>query len=165
MTVLHPWDYHPDESALAYAAFRAYRDIGPERSTALVADMAGKSKSLIQRWCTTHRWVERAAAWDAARLSELDELVANRQVAAVRERLEAVDTMRSKALEAVERLDPAKLRAGDAVKLLTVAEQIEATVLEQYEPSPARDRRQQRNADWADLTDALIETLIGDDDM
>ncbi len=67
------WHKQPDESPEAYAAFRAYRDLGSERSTAKVARKLGKSKQLMDRWSSRHGWVARAAAFDARVTSKQDE--------------------------------------------------------------------------------------------
>ena len=59
------------ESRKAYAAFSAYRDLGPERSIDLAYEVySGKSlggkraPGGFQRWSRDHDWVERAGAWD-----------------------------------------------------------------------------------------------------
>ncbi len=74
---MSPWDRLPSESAAAYRAFIVYRDMGTDRSLSAVArrlktrtggDSEGaknRAPSRIKHWSTTHRWVERAAAWDA----------------------------------------------------------------------------------------------------
>ena len=59
---LVPWEKLPAETSRAYAAFRQYRDLGPART---VDAMSNVSRITAQRWSRTHRWVERAQAWDA----------------------------------------------------------------------------------------------------
>jgi hypothetical protein len=59
-----PWDQQPDETAPAFAAFAAYRDMGVTRSTAKVARQLGKSKTLIDRWSGVHGWVIRVSSYD-----------------------------------------------------------------------------------------------------
>jgi hypothetical protein len=59
-----PWEQMPAESGPAYAAFVAYRDLGPSRTFKAGADQAGKHESLMRRWATRNRWRERAWAWD-----------------------------------------------------------------------------------------------------
>ena len=60
----HPWQRQKRESARAFEAFQAYRDMGPSRSLAKVGEELGKSDTLIERWSSKYRWVERARAWD-----------------------------------------------------------------------------------------------------
>ena len=49
----------PRESAKAYAAFRTYLDLGPERSLAATGAKLGKSKVLMERWSRKFDWVGR----------------------------------------------------------------------------------------------------------
>jgi hypothetical protein len=53
------------ESAKAFAALCVYRDLGPQRSLAVVARSLAKSTTLVARWSSQWSWVERVAAWDA----------------------------------------------------------------------------------------------------
>lgn len=53
------------ESTKAYAAFRTYLDMGPQRSLALAAKKLGKSKQLLERWSRRHDWQGRLAAHGA----------------------------------------------------------------------------------------------------
>ncbi len=61
----------PRESAKAHAAFQAYRDLGPQRSLALVAANLGKSKVLMERWSRRYDWVGRIAA-QAAHVADIE---------------------------------------------------------------------------------------------
>ena len=65
-----PWDPQAGESAQAFAAFVAYRDLGPERSIDAVVRELDKSRTLIGRWSGRWKWVKRAQAYDA----HLDEI-------------------------------------------------------------------------------------------
>lgn len=47
------------EGAKALKAWQVYRDMGPDRSIAAVAEQLGKSKTMIARWATAHGWGER----------------------------------------------------------------------------------------------------------
>lgn len=59
------WLRRPEESAVAYAAFREYYQLsGHVRSCDKVAKKLGKSNTIIERWCARHQWVERAADYD-----------------------------------------------------------------------------------------------------
>jgi hypothetical protein len=64
-----PWERQPKESAPAWEAFVAYRDLGYRRSTAKVARALGKSKALIDGWSSRWHWVARSDAY----LEHLDE--------------------------------------------------------------------------------------------
>jgi hypothetical protein len=65
------WERLPGESALAYAAFCAFRDYGPERNIRKAVETAEKDKGQWDRryrvwrnWCSQFRWRERAADYD-----------------------------------------------------------------------------------------------------
>ena len=60
----HPWLRHPDETAVAYAAFRYYRDLGAHRTQHKVCKKYGITRALTDRWSRAHQWVRRALAWD-----------------------------------------------------------------------------------------------------
>ncbi len=75
---MEPWQRQHGESRQAFAAFSAYRGMGPTRSTAKVAQELGKSKSLMDRWSARWQWTKRADAWDdeldrQARQTEIEE--------------------------------------------------------------------------------------------
>lgn len=73
---LQPWEQQPGESSEAYAAFRAYRDLGPDRSIlkayAQLRPKAGSRKAPApanapgswKRWAQQWRWKERVEAYD-----------------------------------------------------------------------------------------------------
>ncbi|HEX2973146.1 MAG TPA: hypothetical protein VHP11_12490 [Tepidisphaeraceae bacterium] len=61
-----PLEQQPRESAKAFAAFKAYLELGPERSLAAVAKKLGKSKSNIATWSRKHHWQDRLASSQAA---------------------------------------------------------------------------------------------------
>ncbi len=59
------WDRQTGESGKAYAAFAAYRDLGPsQRSIAKAARQLGKHKVTLEVWSRRWRWVARVDAWD-----------------------------------------------------------------------------------------------------
>jgi hypothetical protein len=63
----YPWDQQVDESAAAFLAFAAYRDMGlGMRSIRKVRAAVGKgSHSTLSQWNTQHEWLRRVTAWDA----------------------------------------------------------------------------------------------------
>ena len=73
------WERLPQESMKAYAAFCAYRDLGPDRSMAKAGEVLGKSQGLMEGWSAAYDWVKRATAWDdeqdrVARKAQMDEI-------------------------------------------------------------------------------------------
>jgi hypothetical protein len=58
------WEKLKGESYKAWEAFTVYRDMGPTRSLARVAEHLGKSKALIEGWSRQWHWVDRASDYD-----------------------------------------------------------------------------------------------------
>lgn len=55
----------PNEGEKAYAAFKAYCEMGTQRSIRKVARSLTKSVTLIKRWAAQHEWSGRIKDWDA----------------------------------------------------------------------------------------------------
>ncbi len=119
------WEQQPGESAKAFEAFAAYRDMGTSRSTAKVAQKLSKSKTLIDRWSGTWNWVERVRAYDR----ELDKQAHARAVQDVRQmtdrHIRIAMQLQRKALEALDQLDINKLSPKMQLAFLTKATEIE----------------------------------------
>src|SRR5689334_16373646 len=64
-TVALVFDQQPRESDKAFAAFKVYLELGPERSLVLVADKVGKSTTLMERWSRKFDWPARVQAHSA----------------------------------------------------------------------------------------------------
>jgi hypothetical protein len=107
-----PWERRDNETAKAFAAFTAYRDLGAQRSLAKVGDKLGKSEALMERWSARHEWVMRAQAWD----NHLDRQATSGQAKAVREmneRQAAIGVrLQAKAVEGLQQLPAHELSAG-----------------------------------------------------
>ncbi len=66
-----PFERQPQEGERAYAAFRAYLEMGTERSIRDVARKLGKSATLMGRWSSKYDWPSRVAAY-GAHLAEVE---------------------------------------------------------------------------------------------
>ena len=71
LTANHAFEQQPRESAKAFAAFKAYLDMGPKRSIAGVSQTLAKSIPFLKRWSAKFDWAGRVAARDAY-LAELE---------------------------------------------------------------------------------------------
>ena len=60
-----PFEQLPNESAKAFAAFREYIELGPQRSLAAVGQKLGKSKAVMERWAAKFDWTGRVQAHGA----------------------------------------------------------------------------------------------------
>jgi hypothetical protein len=55
----------PREGSKAFAAFKVYLDLGPNRSTVATGKKLGISKTMVCKWSTKFGWTDRVAARDA----------------------------------------------------------------------------------------------------
>jgi hypothetical protein len=101
------FEQQPRESDKAFAAFRAYLDMGAERSTRAVGEKLGKSEGLMERWAAKFDWRSRVQA-HAAHLALVERGAAEKAAAlfgadrAKRRELEREDewVLRSELMEA-----------------------------------------------------------------
>jgi hypothetical protein len=115
------------ESAKAFEAFCAYRDMGPGRSVAKVGLALGKSTTLMARWSGQWAWVARVATWDAdtavrVAMAQQEEIVEMRSRHA---RISAA--FLGKVVSGLAKLDPAELKPGELTRMFDVAMKAERT--------------------------------------
>jgi hypothetical protein len=155
-----PWERQKRERSKAYEHFCGYRDMGPERSLAKMTGIgnASVSRRQLERWSSEHRWVERAAAYDA----DFDR---RRRAKLEKERQEMADRHSKLAvlgqgtvLEALRRIKPEDLTPSQAVQWLdTLAK------LERLSRGEATDIRKSEHSGPGggpiEVTDALSKLL------
>ena len=117
----------PRESARAFEAFCAYRDMGPGRSVAKVGHALGKSTTLMARWSGQWAWVARVATWDAdisvrVAAAQQEEIV---EMRARHARISAA--ILGKVVSGLAKLDPAELKPGELTRMFDVAMKAERT--------------------------------------
>ena len=117
----------PRESAKAFEAFCAYRDMGPGRSVAKVGHAVGKSTTLMARWSGRWAWVARVATWDAdtavkVAMAQQEEIVEMRSRHA---RIAAA--LLGKVVARLVKLDPAELTPAQVTRMFDVAMKAERT--------------------------------------
>jgi len=66
------WDRLPGETSKAFAAFRGYLELGPQRTIAEAARVARRMPGQYKRWSAKWGWVERAAQYDANQAQQAD---------------------------------------------------------------------------------------------
>ncbi len=89
-----PWERRPREGEQAYAAFLAYRDLGPRRTLEATRKHLGKGPGYlkpIERWSALRDWRLRACAWDDHLQAERDEVAAEEAAKWERRRLQALE--------------------------------------------------------------------------
>ena len=89
-----PWERQPREGEEAYAAFLAYRDLGPWRTHEATRVHLGKRPGYlkpIERWSARRDWRRRADAWDDHLQAERDKVAAEEAAKWERRRLQALE--------------------------------------------------------------------------
>ena len=88
------WERQSREGEAAYAAFLAYRDLGPGRTHEAARKVLGKRPGYlkpIERWSALRDWRERSCAWDDHLQSERDKVAAEEAAKWERRRLQALE--------------------------------------------------------------------------
>lgn len=87
----------PNESAKAYAAFRAYAEMGAGRSLSKLGQKRGKNRATFDEWSRKFQWQERLRTWDAEEAERQAMAKAEAALAAASER----EKRRTQVLETV----------------------------------------------------------------
>src|SRR5262249_40532364 len=66
-----PFERQPRETMKAYAAFKVYLGLGPERSLVAAGRKLGKCRAVMERWSAKYDWVSRVQA-HGAHLAEVE---------------------------------------------------------------------------------------------
>ncbi|MGE5551503.1 MAG: hypothetical protein ACM3ZC_13405 [Bacteroidota bacterium] len=120
-----PWEQQQGETAKAFAAFSAYRDMGAERSLSKVSHVLSKSKPLLQRWSSTYSWVERVEAWDRFTARQEQEAALKARLDMSARHAKAAMVLMQKALQKLAKMKPEELEPGDVARFIDTAVKIE----------------------------------------
>ena len=123
-----PWDMRDDETAKAFGAFTAYRDMGSSRSLRRLAESGNNAASNLRqmaKWSGEHDWPDRAAAWDR----HVDREVQDDQVEAIkimRRRHAAIAAgALAKVGARISTIDADRLTVNETARLMEVAYKME----------------------------------------
>ena len=124
-----PWDRRPEETTKAYEAFCTYRDMGPSRSLAKVAEKLSKSEQIMKRWSSANDWVKRAAKWDDEQDRIEREIAQKEQAKAIRDmrkrHADLATAMLIKSAKALQRIPDDEIKASDISRMVDVASKLE----------------------------------------
>jgi len=126
------WDRREGESAKAYAAFCAYRDIGAARSlTKVVQKYNGNygSKALLAKWSSQHNWVRRCYEYDVFQEKERRKELNAYYVKMLKRHAKQARLIQEKALVALQKIDPETLTNNELIRYLEVGIKIERDTL------------------------------------
>ena len=113
-----PWEQLPNEGVKPFEAFTVYRDMGIDRTLDKVAQQLKKSKTIIARWSTNYKWVDRIKAYEA----EIDRQAAQKHmkdIAAMRARqAKQAFAFQSKGLALLKSIEAGDAKLSEIVSLL-----------------------------------------------
>jgi hypothetical protein len=124
------WERLEDEPPREHHAFRLYRDSPPSRrEIAKVAEQVNISVRRAREWAVTWSWRERAEAWDDAchRIEDTERLEAIRDMHALHR--EAGRAAITKAVRALDLLEPDEIPVGAVARLLELGAKLERSTL------------------------------------
>lgn len=124
------WERQPGESAQAYEAFCAYRDLGPGRSMTKAARALGRSGvGTLEKHSVRWTWVHRAELYDAEndRAFRHEMATARREMA--RRHARVATAALGKAVQRLQSLTPENLNARDVATWIEMAAKLERAAL------------------------------------
>lgn len=156
MEASQPWERQAGEGDKAWAAFVAFRDLGPRRTVVAALRSEGKNPGSLRRWekwASQFHWRERARAWDA----EVDRRSREAQVQA-REDMARRHIEQAMALQALGRgqlgrwLDPTNpekptLNIWSVMQLIAMGTNLERLA----RGTPEEEQDTKRDLTWSEL--------------
>lgn len=119
------WERQKGETPQAFEAFKAYCEMGDERSIRKVAQELGKTDSLLRRWSSRWNWVERTRDYDNdIRLKELRNEQKAFQEMRKRQRGIAIQLQKI-AFDALKKISPESLTVKDIREFLKLGAALE----------------------------------------
>ena len=143
-----PWEKQPGETAKAYAAFLLYRDLPAVDRSVAAAWGRKKGRKRVERWCTAHDWVNRAALNDADLASRRRERMAKELERAQDDGLMLVRADLAKYAERIKGMDYEDLAAGQIPAGLKTLIELQLKLLG-YEDSVALKHEGKIEVDWS----------------
>jgi hypothetical protein len=129
-----PWEQQAGESARAFGAFAAYRDLGSRRSLRAAAERfygqaSAARERQLDKWSRTFRWVERANAWDQHLDAEARRVQEEARREMVERHVKEARALQAKAVERLRSLRPEELGPADLLRYFVEAAKLERLAL------------------------------------
>ncbi|MEU2571759.1 MULTISPECIES: hypothetical protein [Streptomyces] len=115
-----PWERQPRETARRYGQFRAYLEAGRTRTLRGASETLALSGAYVRNVAASHRWRERAEAYDADADRAYDLAWTEARRRAATEDAETLARLAATVRQAAEGLDVGQLGPADFVRLLDV---------------------------------------------
>lgn len=163
-----PWERQRDESAPAFAALVAYRDLEEGHTLGRAAELVGKSRALLASWSRRHDWMERVFQWDQHRFREQESALQTARQQALQRQAQDSDRLQRLAMarlgQLVRRdaetgeleLDP-EVSVQDAVRIYRLGLEIGRALPAPVESEPGAEAGEDQ---LRRLTDAELHQLI-----
>jgi len=143
------WEMLPRESALAYTAFSAFRDFGPERNIRKAVDSVendetkrGKRYRVWRNWSTKFRWQQRAEDYDRY-TEKLKQTERRKTIEAQGEvHREITGKMLRVVGKKLDMMDPAELTQGNLTEWAQTAIKLEREIVGLVAPNGRAEPKQ-----------------------
>ena len=169
MSERKPWEKQPSETAKAYAAFLLYRDLPAVDRSVAAAWGRKKGRKRVERWCTAHDWVNRAAEHDSDLASRRRERRAKELERAQDNAVTLARAALAKVAERIQRLDVEEMQVGQIPSALKTLIELEFKALG-HEDKVALKHEGKIEVDWSadaawveDYVRQLRERSVDDD--
>ncbi len=163
----YPWERLQGETDRAFEAFLVYRDMGAARSTAKVAQELGKSKALMDRWCSRWRWVRRVRLYAAHEDHLRRERLRVQRLEMVERHARYGQWMQAKAAQLISSMSAEHLTIEQARRYMETGVRVERDALGAPaldEATSGRDAATGPAGDWQsaleNLSDEELQSLI-----
>lgn len=163
---LEPWNKMPAETAKAYAAFLAYRNI-PPRDRSLrkaVIQHYGKDDSVklrqFQQWSSKFMWVDRADGWDQHVARTADEDLLKKIKAANEIHVASARGLLQKALERLKDIQPVELSPSVVLAYIQAAVNIERIALGEPNEIIKENRPDEESVVAIEMTDQELRQKL-----
>jgi hypothetical protein len=138
----YAWQQQPQETDKAFQAFVVYRNLEPEeRSLQRVSSELSKSIPLMKRWSARWSWAERVREWDGHQEIKLLERRIEQKQKMDEDHLKIIRAARSKAVQALAKVDPEKLLDSLTELRYWITEMVKLERLIMGEPESIEERR------------------------
>lgn len=123
------WDMQEGESAVAFEAFKYYRDLGLTRNLSKVAEKTGKAYQTVAIYSHKYSWAMRVAAWDKEQDRQEQQWLLDERKKAVTRHVRQAQSLQSKWIQRLQQLDPSELSVSEVIRYAEIATKLEREAL------------------------------------
>jgi len=158
---IEQWEQQPNESSDLFESFRIFRDMGPGRTLARVAEQTGVPLPTIKSRSSGHRWLERVTAYDAHLDRVRTTAVAEDAASRAKSSRDAVGLLgQSVLLELTKLLDDARKASFSAMKVRDLIKATDCLVrLQRLVDGESTENVAVRSVSYENLSNEELNTL------